>query len=685
MKKFLSLLLLFVLVQLSCLADTVTDILSGETFPKVGTTKYDKYSGIKATSDAVYSAWLSTGTTIYLGPSSTHYGIVSTTSGGVVDKIILQFEKGSDENQVDIYANNTGFESTDNLWNNTEERVNSITYDGKIEKYEINLEGKYKYVGIRPNKKGVSFTSISIVWNTNNSTSVAAPTFDVASTTFKDKFNVALAANNADRIIYTTDNSTPSSDNGTVYSTEIPITVSTTVKAIAIKGEKQSSVATQTYTLALPTPAISVVQTDASNGAFLISINANATAAEQILYTINGETPTIDNALIYSESFQVLQGSTIKAVSVGYDKATFSAEASRTISDIKPTEPTPIENKVFVKTDALYDNGAFLFLLEDNGKNYLLSTQETGNYIQALNVELGDEWIETSNENAYVAKAVNNQTDSYYLQPLNSDSYLAANASETNLYFSDKPNYWSYSNCMMVHELGRKFGIYNNSFRAYTYDKTVDVYEEAKSSAFSISSVNYSTYFTDHAFIMPVDVEGLIAIEDNNQIKFVSTYHNGDVVPANTAIIIKYVGTSPIADTRNFTYYISNSKKASPANNLLHGSLTEQVTDIQTPATYYILANDKDNGLGFYWKENDGAAFYNEANKCYLAIPKSMQSCKLSSFPFVDNGITKIQVVKEDSQNDKAPIFDLNGRRMQRVVKGGHTIYIQNGSVKLSK
>lgn len=78
---------------------------------------------------------------------------------------------------------------------------------------------------------------------------VAAPTFSVPSRTFHEAFTLTLtsATNGAD-IYYTLDGTEPSTSS-TPYATEgIAISTTTTVKAIAVKGEAKSAVVTATYT-----------------------------------------------------------------------------------------------------------------------------------------------------------------------------------------------------------------------------------------------------------------------------------------------------------------------------------------------------------------------------------------------------------------------------------------------------
>jgi hypothetical protein len=81
---------------------------------------------------------------------------------------------------------------------------------------------------------------------------VAAPTFNPASQEFEEAIDVNLTAEDGATIYYNYDNS----DNWNVYSAALHITETTTVYAKAVKGEKESTVVSATYTKNEPVEAI---------------------------------------------------------------------------------------------------------------------------------------------------------------------------------------------------------------------------------------------------------------------------------------------------------------------------------------------------------------------------------------------------------------------------------------------
>ena len=101
------------------------------------------------------------------------------------------------------------------------------------------------------------------------------------------------------------------------------------VKAIAVssKGE-ESDVVTKEYKLELPAPIISEA-TKTFTAPFTVSLSTKATAAEAILYTLDGTVPSWENkaAKKYTEPIQISATTTLKAVSYA-TKGTTSYEYS---------------------------------------------------------------------------------------------------------------------------------------------------------------------------------------------------------------------------------------------------------------------------------------------------------------------------------------------------------------------
>lgn len=144
-----------------------------------------------------------------------------------------------------------------------------------------------------------------------------------------------------------------------------------------------------------------------------------------------------------------------------------------------------------------------------------------------------------------------------------------------------------------------------------------------------IGTIGYATYYNDHGIILPWNVEAYIvsAAADGNA-TMVKAYAPYDEVPPATALLLKRADSDWSASTwPEITILTSGSASApdAPATNFLHGSQTTVSTaDVVSGSYYYYkLANDPEQGgLGWYWDQEDGAAFTNGAHKAFLAVPK---------------------------------------------------------------
>lgn len=200
--------------------------------------------------------------------------------------------------------------------------------------------------------------------------------------------------------------------------------------------------------------------------------------------------------------------------------------------------------------------------------------------------------------------------------------------------------------------------------------------------SFTITSAQYGTYYTEDAFIMPEGVTGYTITDKNGEsLALNPAYPANKVVPAKTALLLK-ADEKPAA-SKDFTYTIVNSDEVAPAGNLLHGSVEEDIIEVEGAKAYYKLANDPKYGLGFYWAEKDGGICINNPHKAILVVMSETLS-QMRGFSF-ESMTTNINNVVANTNNSKnAVIYDLNGRRVNSL-NAAKGVYIVNGKKVIVK
>lgn len=178
--------------------------------------------------------------------------------------------------------------------------------------------------------------------------------------------------------------------------------------------------------------------------------------------------------------------------------------------------------------------------------------------------------------------------------------------------------------------------------------------EYVESLPLSVGAAGYATLIAPVALEIPAGVEVYTAAFEDGKAKLTSI---SDVIPANVGVVVKAA-----RGTYNFNITTTENVATSALSGLPN---TENVA---SESAAFILANGK-HGVGFYKLSSANRTIH--GFRAFYTAPAEAQA--VSAFLLEDN-VTGIEEIETSA--DKAPIYDLSGRRVAKAEKG---VYIQNG------
>jgi uncharacterized protein YjdB len=184
----------------------------------------------------------------------------------------------------------------------------------------------------------------------------------------------------------------------------------------------------------------------------------------------------------------------------------------------------------------------------------------------------------------------------------------------------------------------------------------------------------FGTFYTDKNYVLPQGLTafGYTSIDGNTLTKSVE-YVAGDIVPANTAVVVKGAKGS-------YNYY--NTEETATKNiekNLLKGVTTDTRFEATSGVKRYILTRADDGILAFY-RTNTGNINV-KANRAYLEVPTAMAVASFS----LEGSATGINNVVTIAA--KQGIYTISGVRLNATTTKGLPagIYIVDGKKVIVK
>lgn len=248
----------------------------------------------------------------------------------------------------------------------------------------------------------------------------------------------------------------------------------------------------------------------------------------------------------------------------------------------------------------------------------------------------------------------------YYLENISNFAGYKDITTGTSIQFSEAAN--SAAGCYNVKFNGNRFlytkasgsNYYTDAGRSAPNDGFNFQMEYVKSLPLSVGAAGYATLIAPVALEIPAGVEVYTAAFEDGKAKLTSI---SDVIPANVGVVVK-------AAQGTYNFKITTTENV--ATSALSG--VPNTANVASESAAFILANGK-HGVGFYKLSSANRTIH--GFRAFYTAPAEAQA--VSAFLLEDN-VTGIEEIETSA--DKAPIYDLSGRRVAKAEKG---VYIQNG------
>lgn len=524
----------------------------------------------------------------------------------------------------------------------------SLTNSATNYSFEGSSSGEVK-ISIKSVSIAAYIKSIEITYTSSSSSSVAAPTITPTSKEFAAPFTATIASTTKDATIYyTLDGSDPiaSTTRQTYTSAGVSIpAATTTLKAFASLNGENSSVASATYTFTGAYANLAALKAVAKSGnTYKVQLT------DAIVTLTNGSNCYIEDAtagiLYYKKSHGYNEGDKLNGV------ATVTYVVFNGTNEI-----TSLEGDITKEADAT---------------------------IPCTTVTLSDILNNTAQYESMRVKVEMAVAKDIFKDNTDRDATIADGDLKLPLYngFASS-TYKEFRVNAYVNVTGYPYVYVNKGSSTPTLKVWTGDIEAVKDDAVKITDAQYGTAYYADAFFMPTGATGYVAESNGNGgITLKETYAEGELVPAKTALVLN-------APKGNYDICLAESDAIAPTNNLLHGTTTENLTEVEggTYKYYKLSYNNEGNNLGFYWGSENGAAFTNGAHKAYLAIESESLLSQSRGFSLADlaHGVTTGINTTVKSATQSNFIYDLNGRRINSLNGAAKGVYIMNGQKVLVK
>lgn len=385
----------------------------------------------------------------------------------------------------------------------------------------------------------------------------------------------------------------------------------------------------------------------------------DAAAETQKLYETYKNGNLIGNGLNQTTSFTTFAPAYAKAVEVyAKGEAATSAEITSARSELLKACST------FAFSLNKPANGTFIRIYSSAASQaampYLSSETSTVNANRAAYLVGKDGENEAKTIFFYNGNKLLAYETGYYLENISNFAGYKGITNGTSIQFSEAAN--SAAGCYNVKFNGNRFlytkvsgsNYYTDAGGSAPNDGFNFQMEYVESLPLSVGAAGYATLIAPVALEIPAGVEVYTAAFEDGKAKLTSI---SDVIPANVGVVVK---------AAQGTYNFNITTTENVATSALSG--VPNTANVASESAAFILANGK-HGVGFYKLSSANRTIH--GFRAFYTAPAEAQA--VSAFLLEDN-VTGIEEIETSA--DKAPIYDLSGRRVAKAEKG---VYIQNG------
>lgn len=235
----------------------VTDVLTTKDF-KLGSYNNYSFTSSNGVTYCLFQAMKSNEGIIQInGKKKSYFAVTNVPAGYTVKSVMVDFKDDKSKTTFSVFGNNSAYPTSNATHQGTE-----LKKGLKFADNSYTFEAAYPYFALYTvGSNAVYINSITVVWNTTGGggsvETVAVPAINPASQKFSEAFDATITGAEGTTLKYTLDGSDPATSQTTTAVEAATATVNipaqtTTLKAIALKGDLVSQVAEAVYTYRAP-------------------------------------------------------------------------------------------------------------------------------------------------------------------------------------------------------------------------------------------------------------------------------------------------------------------------------------------------------------------------------------------------------------------------------------------------